>query len=316
MNHESPRTAPAFLMAILAVAITLGGLLVGYEPVSGDPDRMYRPIKSELARALRAGQLPFWSDRFGLGTPLVAESHVAAFYPLNILLYRSLEVSPAYRLAMWLHYVALAAATYAYARTLGILPWGSALAAVSFTFCGFQAIHASHEPFYHALVYLPLALLATERFMAGGSPGWLAVLALAWGAQLTVGHFQIQAWTAALVLFTGFWRKLEKRASWWRGLGLAGALAWGAAIAIVQLAQSAEMAMHVPSNRRALSQIASFGYPPQHWAELVAPLLFHDLKGGPEGAYWMSIGTTNYEACFYVGTITLVLALVGLAASR
>ena len=74
---------------------------------------MYRPIKEELARALRAGEIPFWVDRFGVGVPLVAESHMAAFYPPNWLLYRVLPVSSAYRLSMWLHYVALAAVTYA-----------------------------------------------------------------------------------------------------------------------------------------------------------------------------------------------------------
>src|SRR3954453_16597 len=88
-------------LAVALVGVVLGGLLVGYEPVGGDPDRLYRPLKSELARGLREGRLPFWSERFGLGVPLVAESHVAAFYPPNLVLYRAFDVSTAYRLAMW-----------------------------------------------------------------------------------------------------------------------------------------------------------------------------------------------------------------------
>ena len=79
------RAAPLAL-AMALVGIVLGGLLIGYEPVGGDPDRLYRPLKSELSRSLAAGELPFWSNRFGLGVPLVAESHVAAFYPPNLLL--------------------------------------------------------------------------------------------------------------------------------------------------------------------------------------------------------------------------------------
>src|SRR5262245_61657469 len=129
------------LFAIILMGTALGGLLVGFEPVGGDPDRMYRPLKSELARALAAGRLPFWSTRFGLGVPLVAESHVAAFYPPNLVLYRVFDVPTAYRLAMWLHTMALVTASFFYARCIGILPWGSALAAVSFTLCGFQAFH-------------------------------------------------------------------------------------------------------------------------------------------------------------------------------
>src|SRR5262249_35514413 len=109
------RERPLFL-ALALVGTILGGLLVGYEPVGGDPDRMYRPLKSELARALEHGRLPFWSDRFGVGLPLVAESHVAAFYPPNLVLYRALDLPAAYRLSMWLHYLALAA-TYFHARS-------------------------------------------------------------------------------------------------------------------------------------------------------------------------------------------------------
>ena len=193
--------------ALLLVGTILGGLLVGDEPVGGDPDRMYRPLKSELARALEHGRLPFWSDKFGLGLPLVAESHVAAFYPPNLVLYRVLDVPAAYRLSMWLHYLALAATTYFYARCLDILPWGTAMAAVAFTFCGFQAIHSSHEPFYCLMPYLPLALGLAERFMASGRPAWLVLLSLVLGLQWTLGHFQIQTWTGGLVILTGLWRR-------------------------------------------------------------------------------------------------------------
>src|SRR4051794_34967216 len=102
------RVPIAGLVACLAVGLTVGGLLVGYEPVGGDPDRIFRPIKAELGRSLRAGALPFWSAHFGLGVPLVAESHVAAFYPPNQISYRFLDVNTAYRPLMWAHYVALA----------------------------------------------------------------------------------------------------------------------------------------------------------------------------------------------------------------
>src|SRR5260221_14558937 len=100
------------------VGLVLALAASGIFPIGGDPEFMYRPIKFELARALAARRLPFWRDRFGIGVPLVAESHVAAFYPPNWLLYRLCDVRTAYRIAMWSHWVALAALTFAYARTL------------------------------------------------------------------------------------------------------------------------------------------------------------------------------------------------------
>ena len=119
-----PRTIPLpwLLTAVCVVGVVLSPVLVGFAPFGGDPVLMYQPIKAELARALSTGRLPFWSDRFGLGVPLVAESHVAAFYPPNWLFYRVWDVATAYRLTMWIHYLALAAATYRVCACLGDQP--------------------------------------------------------------------------------------------------------------------------------------------------------------------------------------------------
>src|SRR5262245_43596319 len=57
MTTASPQSHREFTTSVALVALSLGGLLIGYQPVRGDPDTMYRPIKSELARCLRAGEL-------------------------------------------------------------------------------------------------------------------------------------------------------------------------------------------------------------------------------------------------------------------
>jgi hypothetical protein len=303
------------IVVILAVGLALGGLLIGYEPVGGDPDTMYRPIKSELARSLRAGTLPFWSDRFGLGVPLVAESHAGAFYPLNWGFYRFPNVNTAYRLLMWLHFVALAVTTYAYAKSLNLTRWSSALAALAFTFCGFQTSHSAHEPFYTALPYLPLALLLAERYVSAGRLLWLALLALCWGTQLTLGHFQIPMWTGGLVLLVGWWRVVADRRPWPRAFGLPIALAWGAAIGAVQLALTWELRT-VAGFDRPTKFLLNYSFPPAHWAQLAFPRLFMRLSGGPEGPYWGRQHTTEAEACLYIGTLPFVFACVGLVAAR
>lgn len=307
-----PRVSVPWLSACLAVGLTLGGLLVGFEPVGGDPDRIFRPIKEELGRSPRDGSLPFWSDRFGLGVPLVAESHVAAFYPLNMLIYRLLNVSTAYRLSMWFHYVLLVSTTYAYAKALGITPWGAAIASLAFALCGFQAIHSSHEWAYHTLAYLPLALLAADRYATSGRWARLALLALAWGMQVTLGHFQVQMWTGVLVVLTGGWRVIADGRPWSRVLGLGAAIAWGAAIAAVQIGPTWELATIVGQTRRSFADLAFYSYPPSHWPELAIPGLFRGVRGGPEAAYWFGQQTTGFESCLYVGTIPLILAFVGL----
>jgi hypothetical protein len=288
-----------------------GGLLVGYEPVGGDPDRMFRPIKAELAVALRDGRVPFWSERLGLGVPLVAESQVAAFYPPNWLLYRVLSVSAAYRVSMWLHCVAIAAATFAYARHIGLGGWGSAVSALTFPFCGFLTVHSSHEWAYHTLAYLPLCLLAADRYVDTGKVEWLAAFALLWGIQISLGHFQVQMWTGALAVALGLWRVIAERLPVWRILGLVLGLIWAAAVSAVQIVPTWELAKLAGQTRHKYYELSYFAYPPGHWAELAVPGLFRNLVGGGEGPYWSTQRTTSFEACLFVGTVPLLLATVG-----
>lgn len=306
------REAAPLFVAITLAALLLSPLLAGVEPVGGDPDRIYRPIKGELARALRRGELPYWSERFGLGIPLVAESHAAAFYPPNAVLYRFLDVSTAYRLAMWGHNLLLVVTTFAYARRIGLTSWGSALASVAFTFCGMQAIHSSHEWMFHILPYLPLALLLTDLYSESGRMLWLALLALVLGTQWTLGHFQLQSWTNGLVLVTGVWRIVADRRPWGRVAGLGAGVVCGAAIAAVQLGPSWELARFVGQTERSPSELVFYSFPPAHWAEVAIPRLFRGLRGGPEDPYWFVQQTTGYEACLYVGTISILLAVIGI----
>lgn len=304
--------ATPLALTLLAIGLAFGPLLVGVEPVGGDPERLYRPVKTELARALHQGRLPWWSDRFGVGVPLVAESHAAAFYPPNWPLYALLPVHAAYRLAMWGHHVLMAAGVFVYARRLGITPGGAALAAVSFPLCGFQAIHASHEVFYHALAWLPWALVFADRHAAGGRLSDLAALALVLGLQWTVGHFQMQTWTAILVLLTGAWSARGSGRWAWRSLGLLGGVVWGAIIAAVQLGPSWELARFVGQANRSLAERMFYWFPPAHLGEPVTPTLFRLID--PMDPYWFARGASGYEACLYVGSIPLVLAVVGLLA--
>jgi hypothetical protein len=299
----------------IVVGVVLSPLLFGWEPVGGDPDLLYRPIKEELARALQRGELPFWSDHFGLGVPLVAESHVAAFYPPNWVLFRICGISTAYRVSMWLHFLALAAVTYGYARELGISRTGSASTAIGFSLCGFQAAHSCHEPFYHVVAYLPLCLLLGNRFVKTGRPAWLAGLALAFGVQLTLGHFQIQMWTAALVLCSGAWTALRCRLPATRLLALALGLTWGAGIALVQLRLTWELTK-VTGFDRAPQFLSIYLFPPSLLGQWVLPAMYLGRPLLGDDRSWAVLRTTPTEACAYIGVVPLILACAGLFAHR
>jgi hypothetical protein len=299
---------------IFGIGLALALAWAGPCPIGGDPDLMYKPIKSELGRSLAEGRLPLWSSRFGIGVPLVAESHVAAFYPLNWLLYYVFDVQTAYLTAMWLHWFALAAITFAYARTLGVSAAGSALAAVSFTLCGFQAIHVIHEPFNQLMPYMPLCLLLAHRYMTTGNLLWIPGLALAWGMQITLGHFQVQMLTAGLVVLSGLWQAWtageNRNRTIWRFVCLCAGLLWGSLIAWVQLRLTWELTV-VAGFVRPPHLLANYSFPLAHWAQFALPEVFLGLHQGMADDYWGRQGTLSGEACAYAGIVVWILAFVG-----
>src|SRR5208337_3184160 len=131
-----------------------------------------------------------------------------------------------------------------------------------------------------------------------------------------LGHFQLQLWTAALVLLLGTWRAARDGLPRRRVLGLILALGWGAALASVQLLASWELARFVGFTHRSFSELAFFAFPPAHWAELAIPGFLRGIPSGPEAPYWYEQGTSGYEACFSIGTMPLLLAFLALGGGR
>ena len=110
--------------------------------------------------------------------------------------------------------------------------------------------------------FLPLALWCTERYLAQGRVAWLPALALVLGAEFTLGHFQIQTWTAGLVLLTALWRVVGWEASWRRGAAVVLAVAWGLAVAAVQLALTYEQTK-VVGFVRTINTLCNYAFPPR-----------------------------------------------------
>src|SRR5262249_11558617 len=151
---------------------------------------------------------------------------------------------------------------------------------------------------YHLMPYLPLGLLLADRYVASGRLAWLASLALLWGVQLSLGHFQIQMWTGGLVLLAGGWRAFFCGLPRCPGpfVGLFLGLAWGAAIGWVQLRLTRELT-GVAGFDRPEKFLSNFLFPPAHWAQFALPEVFLGRSSGAGDAYWGHHGTTSGEAC-------------------
>ena len=119
--------------------------------------------------------------------------------------------------------------------------------------------------------------------MISGNLLWISGLALAWGTQLTLGHFQIQMWTAGLVILSSLLHiRMAGKGKYrmiWRTAFLCGGLFWGLLIAWVQLRLTWELTK-VAGFERPPEALAIYSFPPANWAQFALPEVFLGVHQG------------------------------------
>ena len=144
-------------------------------------------------RSLVSGQPPWWAPHILGGYPLFADPLAMLFYPpavlMHVLAWR--ETLLPYLYLEWLaalHYLWAAAGTYLLARSLAGSRAGAILAALTYAFGAFFAMHLPHLSAVAGLSWLPWILLAFRRALCERSPLWVGLAALAFGLMALAGH--------------------------------------------------------------------------------------------------------------------------------
>jgi hypothetical protein len=299
----------ALLLALFYERVLLGGEV--YD--QGDVARVYLPQRAALARALRAGMLPWWAPELGIGYPLLAEGQVGALYPINWALPLLLSPVAGVTAAVILHYLVAGAGMYAYARGLGLSRAAAYWAGMVLALGGFYVAHLSHLSILSVAAWIPWSLAFGQRILTTAEgrarPPWGAAAGLAGAVacQLLAGHAQMALLGLIVLAAQGAWLG-------WAGRGTArlarrGVL-WGAALA-VGLAVSASQWL-AGAQLTALSQrsggvdsafFTSYSFHPLLLVTYVFPFVLGNPY--PEG---------SVELMPYLGV--LPLALAGLALCR
>ena len=235
--------SPWFLLVI--VLAWFWPVLLGHRATSRHIDTQAIPSATFYQDALADGRTPTWNEREGFGTPAVADGTLGVYYPPHQLVYRLLPPAQGWTALLVLHTLAAAGFTWICARGFGIAPAGCLLSAIIFAGQGFFISHADLSWAVTTGCWLPLAVLATWRWLEHRSIPWLFGLVLILGLQCLAGNFQV-AWMtiASLGLLSLGWLFLsENRLTRLPQLGcLLLAIAAGLALAAIQLVPSAELA--------------------------------------------------------------------------
>ena len=162
----------------------------------GDTFLYFYPYWHAAAEALKAWRIPLWNDSLFMGAPLLANSQVGFFYPLNWLVWWLLPTPYAASASILIHVSIAGAGTYLLAKRALVLEWQSALlTAVLFALGGYFTAQVEHINQVQGLAWLPWLLWAVTP-SARRKIGWHWVLvrgtavALFFTLQLFAGHAQ------------------------------------------------------------------------------------------------------------------------------
>ncbi|MBV9850704.1 MAG: hypothetical protein JO250_13605 [Armatimonadetes bacterium] len=314
--------------------------LVPWNPLMWDGMAEFYPWRLFAAQSLRAGWLPLWNPHQLCGTPFVANSQSAVFYPPN-LLFCLLPVARAFGVSAGLHLALTGLFLYGFLRSgaFGLSPPAALVGAVAWQMSTWQVAWLALPTFLCVSCWLPLALWLTWRAIAPPAPdsggedppapgprgaGRWASLGVSLGLMLLAGHLQIALYcvglTCAYALFLlsgspGIGGGGGRLAGILLALGLMLGLAAPQLLPAIELAKASHRA-GAPVNWQGYQNYTALAVPALSLVTLWLPGFF----GSPtEGTYWGPMsngGPSGYtENACYIGILALGLAFLGVAAT-
>jgi hypothetical protein len=319
--------ASVALAAVLLTALFWQPLWTGGGLIGGDTYTYYFPQKTFYAECLARGELPLWNPLVSLGYPQLAESQTGALSPLNLVLYRLLDVNAAYNAIHLLHAIAAYLFTWLFARRAGLGVAGAHLASVVFVY-GWFPPRACLEWAIIGGAYFPLLLWCCESYLQTAARKWLLSFALGLGLFLLAGHYNlafITLLTTALYLAGRlFWAGdgLHPDIAVHRSRTLAaglGAVVLGFGLAGAQLLSTAELKANSQRGETYANQ--TYGHiPPWYLSQVLWPKLWWGDDMNPDQALWSTHwgspptpadNTNKIEAHLYFGVVPFYLLLIG-----
>lgn len=288
----------------------------------------FYPWRKFAADSIGSGVIPLWNPYQFCGTPFVANSQSAVFYPGNLLFY---ILSPA-TAAGWiviLHLTLTASFMRLFLRGLKLGEGPAVLGGTVFAFSCWQVSWLHLPTFLTTSCWLPLALHLTRLIFAEPGLKRAVQLALTMGVCLLAGHLQIAFYVLlAVLLYAGVILasgrgKSERPNGAAFVLLLLGALGLGGMVAAPQVIPSLELSRrsHRVSSPTEAGYAAYTGYSPALGS--IGTLVLPDMLGNPSRPDLPYVGASragslfNYaEGAMYVGLASLLLLPFGAGSLR
>lgn len=282
--------------------------------LQGDLIQLVTPSLAAVRAAWSAGRWPLWNAQVGAGMPLLADPQAQAFQPLVLLGYalplpRAAGVTAALRVLVALVF------SFLWMRRQGLSEAPALAGSFAYGLGGFLLLWVGW-PIANPAALLPLVLYAVARCDDPGGRRGALLLALGALALLLGGHPETILYALALAL--AFLLDRARRRP--RGLRRALLVRAGAALAIAGLTAAPALLPaleYLPKTMRATRlRPASRPVLPRQAVEGLLPIAAPNAYGNSRFVYYWGPTNTNEDASGFVGTATLLAALLAVGARR
>lgn len=157
------------------------------------------PWKYFAIQTFKTGQIPLWNPYSFSGTPHLANYQSAVLSPFNLLFF-IFSFIDAWSLLVLLQPLLAGFFVYLFVRSLNVSKIGSIISALSFMFCGFITVWMGYGTLGYAILFLPLALFAIEKYFISQKIRYLLILTLSVPLSFFSGHFQISVYFILFIL--------------------------------------------------------------------------------------------------------------------
>jgi len=263
------------------------------------------PWKTFTIEALKNFQIPLWNSYSFSGTAHLANYQSGVLSPFNALFFL-LPFIDAWSILVLLQPLLAGLFMYLYLQTLQIRKTPSTFGSIAFMFCGFITTWMGYATLGYAIIFLPLALYAIEKFYKTQKFKYLLLFSATLPLSFFSGHFQISLYFLIFICLYLVFKFLETKEKT-KTLYSFYYLLFGLFLTTPQLLPSIEA--YTQSFRSTIfekAEIIPWGY----LATIFAP----DFLGNPVTRNdWFG----HYaEWNGFVGTITIVLSFYGVLFNR
>lgn len=304
-----------------------------WNPLRWDGIAQFYPWRHFAAATVRSGRLPLWNPYQFCGTPFVANSQSAVFYPGNLLFYILPDIARAFALSAALHLTLCGWFLYLLLRRMCCSPVAALLGGVIFAFSAWEVSWLQLPSFLATSCWIPLILCQVQLFCRENKQSAILPLALSVGMMLLAGHLQIAfygllagiLWTVGLLILASRNDGLSLTVR--KFLACVGALVLGFMLAAPQLLPSIELSRMShrvgKPNRAGYAAYTEYALPLSGLIMLAVPEFFGG-DSDPGNPYWgfytkrfpdgssIPLRHNASETAFYVGIVPALLAILAL----